>query len=140
MLSHSSPAAKRYSVRLVILMVLYTIAIFGTGWAFRHVTVSGAVAYLLAIVPALPIIGVFWAVMRLLVEEQDEYIRLLLVRQCMIATGFCLTVSTIWQFLQNYDLLPYKNGGFGTAFLWFLGLGVGAIYNWWSLRHADAGE
>ena len=38
---------------------------------------------LLAILPALPVIGIFWAVMRYLVEEPDEFMRLLLVRQCL---------------------------------------------------------
>ena len=91
--------------------------------------IDGMAAYGLAILPALPIIGVFWAVMRLLVEEPDEYLRSMLVRQVMIATGFCLTVMTIWEFLQNFDLVPDGNGGFGAGFFWFMGLGVGAIYN-----------
>jgi hypothetical protein len=47
----------------------------------------------------------------------------------MFATGFCLTVVTIWEFLQNFDLVPPGHGGFGAAFFWFLGLGFGAIYN-----------
>ena len=46
-----------------------------------------------------------------------------------MATGFCLTVMTVWEFLQNFDLVPPGNGGFGAAFFWFMGLGVGAIYN-----------
>ena len=65
-------------------------------------------AYALAIAPALPIIGVFWAVMRLLVEEPDEFMRMLLVRQCLVATGFCLTIITIWEFLQNFDLVAAR--------------------------------
>ena len=81
-----------------------------------------------SLTPALPIIGVFWAVMRLLVEESDEYLRLLLVKQCLIATGFCLSVMTVWEFLQNFDLVPPGNGGFGAAFFWFAGLGLGGIY------------
>ena len=94
-----------------------------------HHLVSGPLAWPLAILPALPVIGVFWAVMRLLVEEPDEFLRMLLVRQALVATGFCLTVTTIWEFLQNFDLVPPGNGGFGAAFFWFMGLGVGAIYN-----------
>ena len=65
-----------------------------------------------------------------LVEEPDEFIKLMMVRQALIATGFCLTVMTIWEFLQNFDLVAPGNGGFGAAFFWFVGLGVGGFYNW----------
>lgn len=126
---YKSPATRRYLTRLTVLMIIYVALIFAAGWTFRHTGISGIPAYALAVTPALPIIGVFWAVMRLLVEEPDEFIRLLLVRQCLFATGFCLTVMTIWEFLQNYDLVPQGNGGFGAAFFWFIGLGLGAIYN-----------
>ena len=130
MIRYTSPAIRRYVIRIAALMSFYLVALLGASRAFRADLVSGPAAYVLAIVPALPIIGVFWAVMRLLVEEPDEFMRLLMVRQALIATGFCLTVMTIWEFLQNFDLIPPGNGGFGAAFFWFVGLGVGAFYNW----------
>lgn len=126
---YRSPAMRRYFIRLVVLISIYLVALFVAVRAFRADAVEGLLAYALAIVPALPIIGVFWAVMRLLVEEPDEFIRMMQVRQCLVATGFCLTVMTIWEFLQNFELVPPGNGGFGAAFFWFAGLGVGAIYN-----------
>jgi len=129
MARYKSPATRRYVARTLVLMILYFITLFIAIRAFRSDAVSGVPAYALAILPALPIIGVFWAVMRLLVEEPDEFIRLLHVRQCLFATGFCLTVMTIWEFLQNFDLVPPGNGGFGAAFFWFVGLGFGALYN-----------
>ncbi len=129
MARYKSPAIRRYVIRIAALMSFYLVALLGASFVFRANLVSGPAAYVLAIIPALPIIGVFWAVMRLLVEEPDEFMRLLLVRQTLIATGFCLTVMTIWEFLQNFDLVPPGNGGFGAAFFWFMGLGVGALYN-----------
>ena len=130
MARYKSPATRRYLIRLAVLMSAYLVTLFVAVYAFRHQLVSGPLAYPLAILPAVPIIGGFWAVMRLLVEEPDEYLRMLFVRQALIATGFCLTVMTIWEFLQNFDLVPPGNGGFGAAFFWFMGLGVGALYNW----------
>jgi hypothetical protein len=111
------------------MMTVYVVALLVAVTAFKSDAVTGIAAYALAIAPALPIIGVFWAVMRFLVEEPDEFIRMLLVRQSLVATGFCLTVMTVWEFLQNFDLVPQGNGGFGAAFFWFIGLFVGAIYN-----------
>jgi hypothetical protein len=129
MAMYKSPATRRYMIRMAVLMSVYLIALFAAVRIFRHTDIAGVPAYALAIAPALPIIGVFWAVMRFLIEEPDEFIRMLLVRQCLVATGSCLTVMTIWEFLQNFDLLPPGNGGFGAAFFWFAGLGIGAIYN-----------
>jgi len=122
-------AAKRYSSRLAALMAAYLVIMFGVVWLFRHDPPTGPLAYGLAVLPAIPIIGVFWAAMRFIVEEQDEFIRLLLVRQALVATGFCLTLVTVREFLQNFDLVSNDNGGFGAAFFWFIGLGVGALYN-----------
>jgi len=133
---YKSPAIRRYVIRLFVLMSFYMLSLFVAVRAFKADAVSGIPAYALAILPALPVIGVFWAVMRLLVEEPDEFIRLLHVRQCLVATGFCLTVMTIWEFLQNFELVPQGNGGFGAAFFWFIGLGVGACYNRFTLGTA----
>ena len=133
MARYKSPAMRMYLIRLTVLMSLYMVTLFGALALFKAHLVSGPAAYALAILPALPIIGVFWAVMRLLVEEPDEFVRMLLVRQALVATGFCLTVMTIWEFLQNFDLVRPGTFGFGAAFFWFMGLGVGAIYNWLTL-------
>lgn len=124
-----SPAARRYVVRLAVLMSFYMAALFASVWLFRHNPPHGVLAYILALIPALPVIGVFWAVMRFVVEEPDEYLRMLLVRQCLFATGFCLAVTTFREFLQNFDLISNDDGGFGAAFFWFMGLGLGAAWN-----------
>jgi hypothetical protein len=129
MTKYKSPAIRMYLIRLFVLMSIYIITLLAAVTAFKSHAVSGIAAYALAVLPALPIIGVFWAVMRLLVEETDEFVRMLHVRQSLVATGFCLTVMTVWEFLQNFDLVPPGNGGFGAAFFWFMGLGVGALYN-----------
>ncbi|HYC94512.1 MAG TPA: hypothetical protein VEB39_02310 [Sphingomicrobium sp.] len=129
MVAYRSPAIRRYTIRIAVLMMAYIALLFLAVRLFRSGVDLGVAAWPLAIAPALPIIGVFWAVMRLLIEEPDEYWRMLLVRQNLFATGFCLTVVTIWEFLQNFDLVPPGNGGFGAAFFWFMGLGIGAIYN-----------
>jgi hypothetical protein len=129
MRGYKSPAIRRYTMRLAVLMTAYLVLLFIAVRLFRSGADLGFAAWPLAIAPALPVIGVFWAVTRLLIEEPDEYWRMLLVRQMLFATGFCLTVVTVWEFLQNFDLVPPGNGGFGAAFFWFMGLGIGAIYN-----------
>jgi hypothetical protein len=129
MFAQHSPAMRRYLARLAGFMTVYIALIFAVGTLFRHHPPQGNLAYLCAILPALPIIGVIWTIMRLLIEETDEYIRMLFTRQTLFATGFCLTIMTVWEFLQNYDLIPPGTHGFGATFVWFIGLGIGAIFN-----------
>lgn len=124
-----SAAMRRYLKRLASFMLVYVIVLVLAGYLFRHHRPEGIMAIALAILPALPVIGVIWTIFRLLAEETDEYMRMLFVRQSLFATGFCLTVMTVWEFLQNYEVVSHDSHGFGTTFVWFIGLGIGAALN-----------
>lgn len=137
MSKHMSPAIRRYLKRLAGFILVYCALIFLAGYLFRHHPPHGIAAIGLAILPALPVIGVIWTVFRLLVEETDEYMRMMFIRQTLFATGFCLSVMTVWEFLQNYDVVSNDNHGFGTTFVWFIGLGIGAILNTRALTRAE---
>ena len=89
---------------------------------------TGPIAVALAILPALPLIGVVWALGRLLVEEQDEYLRSLHVRQFMVATGFMLVVTCIWGFLETFGLAPHIPM-YWAFIIWCAGLGIGTMVN-----------
>lgn len=130
---------RRYLQRLALCMAVYVVLIFAAGYVFRHAQPTGALAWAVAILPALPILGVFWTIFRLLSEETDEYLRMMFVRQSLFATAFCLSIMTVWEFLQNYDVVPAGNGGFGAAFFWFMGLGLGGMWNAYANR-ADCAE
>lgn len=137
MARYKSPAMRRYLRRLLGFMVAYVGLIFAVGYTFRVAPPTGALAGIVAVLPALPILGVFWTIARLLAEETDEYMRQLLVRQMLFATAFCLSIMTVWEFLQNYDVVPPGNGGFGAAFFWFMGLGLGGLWNALANRAED---
>ena len=124
----SRPAQRRYVVRIAISMVFYLVFLTV---ALRFVgsgRVTGPLAYLLGALPGVAVIGVFWAIGRLLVEETDEYQRMLLVRQTLVATAFSLSIATVWGFLENVGLVPHVDA-FYIAILWFAGLGVGGLVN-----------
>ncbi len=131
------PATRRYVIRLAVLMTLYMIALFTAVGQFKHGHPTGALAWALAIAPGLPVAGVFWAVLRLIVETTDEYLRLLLVRQTLIATGLTMSIATVWGFLENFGMVAHIEA-FYWAMLWFLGLGVGALFN--KLTLGDTGS
>ena len=102
-----SPASKSYNRRVLWLSVLYAVFLFASVYGFNHKLIHGAAVYPAAILPALPIIGVFAAIGRYLVEEQDEYIRMLMIRQTLWASGFALSVATVWGFLESFELVSH---------------------------------
>ncbi|MDO7844491.1 hypothetical protein [Sphingomonas immobilis] len=121
-------AFRRYNIRVIWLSLGYAAAILFATYAFRHHLLSGAIVYLIAVLPALPIIGMFVAMGRYITEETDEYQRLLLTRQMLWATGFALSVATVWGFLQAYDLIE-RVDGYWVVVLWYFGLGLGSVAN-----------
>ncbi|HEX8532531.1 MAG TPA: hypothetical protein VF662_00020 [Allosphingosinicella sp.] len=128
MLNRQNPAMRRYTLSVTLLMIGYVLALFGVNAFFENGPPSGATAYAAAVIPALPIIGVFFVIGRLLVELKDEYLRMLMVRQTLIATAFMLSVATIWGFVESFGLLPHAEA-YWAAVLWFGGLGVGGCVN-----------
>jgi Na+-driven multidrug efflux pump len=121
-------AWKRYNWRLIWLSLFYAAFLLLAVYGFKHRLVPDALKYLVAVLPALPIIGIFAALGRYLVEEGDEYVRMLMVRQILWASGLTLSVATIWGFLDNFGLVGHADGYWLIA-LWFVGLGLGGIVN-----------
>jgi hypothetical protein len=123
-----TPAWKRYNWRVLWLSLLYVLLLLSAVYGFRHRLISGPLAYAVAILPALPIIGIIGAIGRYLVEEQDEYVRMLMVRQTLWASGFSLSAATIWGFLESFGLIG-RVDGYYVVIAWFFGLGVGGVVN-----------
>lgn len=124
----SSTPRRRYTRRVAMCMAAY---LAGLAAALRLVgggMLTGLPAYLLAALPGLAVVGIFWAFARLLIEEKDEFQRLLLVGQSLVATAFTLSIATVWGFLENFHLVPHVDA-FYVAVLWFVGLGIGSVYN-----------
>jgi hypothetical protein len=123
-----TPAWKRYNWRVVWLSLLYVAFLLPAVYGFKHQLVPTPLKYVVAVLPALPIIGIFFAIGRYLVEEQDEYVRMLMVRQTLWASGFALSAATIWGFLESFDLVGHVDGYY-VAIAWFFGLGIGGMVN-----------
>ena len=124
----SSAAMKLYNRRVIWLSLLYAAFLLASIYGFKHQLVHGVLAWVAAILPALPIIGIFGAMGRYLVDEQDEYVRMLTVRQTLWATGFALSIATIWGFLESFDMVGHIESYY-VAILWFGGLGFGSVMN-----------
>lgn len=123
-----TPAWKRYNWRVIWLTLLYAAFLLCAVYGFKRALIPGGLKYIVAILPALPIIGIFGAIGRYLVEEEDEYVRMLMVRQILWASAFTLSIATVWGFLDNFDMVGHAEG-YWIVVLWYFGLGLGGIYN-----------
>jgi hypothetical protein len=121
-------AWKRYNMRIIWLSLLYAAFLLPAVYGFKHHLIVGMAAWIVAILPAIPIIGIFAAMGRYLVEEQDEYVRMLMVRQMLWAMGFTLSCSTIWGFLDNFGLVGHVDG-YWIVVVWYFGQSIGTIVN-----------
>src|SRR5690348_6195610 len=121
-------AWKRYNWRVIWLSLAYAVFLIAAVYGFKHELIPGAIKYLVAVLPAIPVIGIFAAMGRYLVEEQDEYVRMLMVRQSLWASAFALSAATVWGFLQSFDLLGPIDG-YWIVVVWYFGLGIGGVAN-----------
>jgi hypothetical protein len=123
-----SPAQRRYNRRALVLSLVYTALICFAVYLLDRRLVAGPLAYVVGLLPALASSGFFWLMGRYLVEEDDEYLRMLMVRQLLIATGLALTAATIWGFLEGFGLVGHVVA-YVRAMVWIVALGVGACVN-----------
>ena len=120
---------KNYTKRVALFMTAYVVILIGGLTYHRSGEPSELVSIGLAILTALPICGVFWTMFRLLVECDDEYQRLLFVKQMLGATGATLVITTVWSFLNTYEVLAM--GPQWIAVIWFAMFGfAGPIVRW----------
>ncbi|MDH7640946.1 hypothetical protein [Sphingomonas oryzagri] len=123
-----NPAQKRYNKRVIGLSLLYAALLLPAVWLFKHHMVTGPLAWVVAILPALPIVAIFAAIGGYIVEETDEYQRMLLIRQTLYASGFMLAIITVWGFLESFDMVGHIPA-YWASVLWFAGLGLGRCVN-----------
>ncbi len=100
--STKNRAIQRYTTRFIGAMLFYALFLIGTVWCFVHLHPTGPLAYLLAILPSVPIIGILWIVGIYLSEEKDEFVRNLQIQSMIWSIGATLTVTSVWGFLENF--------------------------------------
>lgn len=121
-------AQKRYIKRTAISTSLYLLTFALLMTAEREWEIAQPVKMALSVLPGLAIVGVFWAIARLIVEETDEFMRMLVVRQALIASGFALSAASVWGFMESADVVPHIDAYYW-AVAFFIGLFIGAVAN-----------
>lgn len=95
-------AVRRYTYRFLGVLLMYAVFLCLAVWMFKNHHPTGALAWALAILPSLPIIGSLIVVGLYLGEEKDEFQRTVLIQSMLWSIGATLAVTTVWGFLENF--------------------------------------
>lgn len=96
---------KKYIARTMALMGGYTAinvaAIFG---AFDDI--GRTAGLILGLTVAAPVAGQIWATLALM-NEADEFMRALLAKRFIVASGLAMALATAWGFMESYGDAPH---------------------------------
>ncbi len=118
----------RYVRRLMVIMAVYVSALVGGQAALKADLLGPTAAVPIALVCGLCMALIFVIMGRLMVETQDEFMRLLFVRQTLIASGFALSLAAIHGFMSDFDLVQ-RIDAYWWPVLFFVGQFVGQVAN-----------
>ncbi len=105
--SINSPEQRRWVRSCWISAALVVLLAPGACVAFRLYHLHGAAAYVVAVLPALPILWVLVELGRFLAVEKDEFQRNILVQCVLGGTGETLATTTIWGYLEDFAHAPH---------------------------------
>jgi hypothetical protein len=121
-----SPATKIYNRRALIWSFGYVVMLVLAIMANRAWQPTGPLAWLIALLPSLPIFFLIWSMGAYVVEETDEYLRQRTIVSALWATGFLLAVATCYGFLETFRLVPHVDS-WAAVPVWAIGLGIGRL-------------
>jgi len=98
----NNPAKSRYMGRFSVTMLLYILFLVTAVWVFVRHHPTGPLAWLLALLPALAIVGQIAAFGLYLAEEKDEFQVAIGVKSMLWGIGGTLAVTVTWGFLENF--------------------------------------
>jgi hypothetical protein len=131
--SIKSPAERRYVVRMWVAAGLCVLFSAVAALVFRLGHPHGVVAYLVGVLPALPIMGALVYTGVYLGEEKDEFQRNLLVQALLGGTGGILAATTAWGYLEDFAHAPHLDLIWVYPAFWlFAGISYGVV--WWRYR------
>ncbi len=113
-------AIRRYLRRFAVAMSAYIALTLVVVTCFHRLHPHGPFAYLLAVLPALAIIGIIVTVGLYLAEEKDEFQRNLFVQAMLWGLGGVLSVTSIWGMLESFTHIPHFQPTWTFTLFWIL--------------------
>lgn len=126
--SIKSPTERRYVIRMWIMAALCVLFSLVAAVVFRLCHPHGILAYLVAVLPALPITGALIYTGVYIAEEKDEFQRNLLVQSLLGGTGGILAVTTTWGYMVDFAHAPNLDLVWVYPLFWlFAGISYGLV-------------
>ena len=133
----SSIPNRRFLVRLGSSTTVLGLFLVAAKYLIGQGLVGGPLVWVLALIPGFALASMFYAVGMLIIEQKDEFIRMLVVRQLIIGTGIALSFAAFWGFLEKFGLVDHIYP-FYFVFAFFGGFGFGGLVN--RITHGAWGE
>jgi hypothetical protein len=103
----SSSAQARYVGRMLVAAVFCILLALVASTGIRHMHVTGPAAWILAILPALPVAWTLVVTGAYLNEEKDEFLRAVFVQALLAGVAATLSVTTAWGYLEGFRIAPH---------------------------------
>ena len=133
----SSRPNRRFLIRTISSMAVFALSANAASYATRNGFAEGPLVWVLALAHGLAMVGFFYAIIMLIIEQKDEFIRMLILRQLIIGTGIAFSFAAVWGFLEYFELVSHIYPlYFAVAFIG--GFGFGGLVN--RLTHGAWGE
>lgn len=127
-MSFRTPALRRYVRVHLALTVLYIALVLLASLFIPDDAAPTPIVILFALLPGLVVLGWIWNMGRLLVEMEDEYLRMLEVRKMLWASAITLSICGGWGLVELFAAIP-RLPVFYVFPIWCGGLAVGQLIN-----------
>lgn len=138
-MSLRTPAMRRYFRVHSALTVLYIALVLLASLFIPDDAAPTPLVIAFALLPGLVVLGWIWNMGRLLVEMEDEYLRMLEVRKMLWASAITLSICGGWGLVELFATVP-KLPVFFVFPIWCGGLAVGQVINRFTIGNGDSCE
>ncbi len=115
--SRAPSAGRSYLIRTLLFMAVYTLINSLTILGVFDSLLGRPLGWLIAIAVALPVAGQVWATLRLMTQS-DEFVRVIVAKCFVLASGATLTLWTAWGFGETYAAAPHIPAWLIYPFFW----------------------
>ncbi|WP_379922931.1 hypothetical protein [Erythrobacter sp. R86502] len=123
-----TPAMRRYFRVHLALTALYLALVLLASLFVPDDAAPTPMVIAFALLPGFVVLGWIWNMGRLLVEMQDEYLRMLEVRKMLWASAITLSICGGWGLVELFASVP-RLPVFYVFPIWCVGLAVGQVIN-----------
>lgn len=132
-----TPAQRAHTKRILWLLLAYAIVLPPLVWVRSHTSVAGLIPTAMAIVAALPVLGIFASWGRYLSDERDEYHQVMTLKRIAVATNATMGAAVVWGFLQAFGAMPLVEA-YWIPFVWVFMQGIFGCIGTFSRKSEEA--